>query len=99
MPGIDGLETFLALKKQQPELLGVLITGHGTMDTAIQAMELGFSGFIRKPFTPVELAHVVKESFRKAVLFEENTRLKTLYSFVQTWRKIHNIPDKGRRSW
>ena len=28
MPGIDGLETFLALKKQQPELIGVVISGH-----------------------------------------------------------------------
>ncbi len=88
MPGIDGLETFLALKKQQPELLGVLITGHGTMDTAIQAMELGFSGFIRKPFSPVELAHVVKESFRKAVLFEENTRLKTLIPLYRLGEKF-----------
>jgi len=88
MPGIDGLETFLALKKRQPALLGVLITGHGTMDTAIQAMELGFSGFIRKPFTPVELAHVVKESFRKAVLFEENTRLKTLIPLYRLGEKF-----------
>ena len=68
MPGIDGLETFLALKKQQPELLGVLITGHGTMDTAIQAMGHGFSGFIRKPFAPLELIQVVRDSFLRAPL-------------------------------
>jgi len=88
MPGIDGLETFLGLKKQQPGLLGVLITGHGTMDTAIQAMELGFSGFIRKPFSPVELVHVVKESFRKAELSEENTRLKTLFPLYRLGEKF-----------
>jgi len=88
MPGIDGLETFLGLKNQQPGLLGILITGHGTMDTAIQAMELGFTGFIRKPFSPVELVHVVKESFRKAQLFEENTRLKTLFPLYRLGEKF-----------
>ena len=88
MPGIDGLETFLALKKQQPELIGVVITGHGTLDTAIQAMGLGFSGFIRKPFTPVELVHVVKDSFHKAELSEENTRLKTLIPLYRLGEKF-----------
>ncbi len=78
MPGINGLETFLALKEKQHEIVGVLMTGHGTMDTAIQAMKLGFSGFIKKPFTIVELAQVVEDSLNKAALMEENTRLKTL---------------------
>ena len=78
MPGMDGLETVHALKKQQPELIGVLITGHGTMDTAIQAMERGLSGFIRKPFMPLELVHIVKDAFQKSALSVENTRLKTL---------------------
>jgi adenylate cyclase len=88
MPGIDGLQTFLALKKKQPELLGVLITGHGTMDTAIQAMGLGFSGFIRKPFTPVELVHVVNDAFHKSALAEENTRLKTLIPLYKLGEKF-----------
>jgi adenylate cyclase len=78
MPGMDGLVTFLALRKKQQELIGVLITGHGTMDTAIEAMGYDFSGFIRKPFTTRELIQVVNDSFQKAALREENTRLKTL---------------------
>ena len=78
MPGIDGLEAFGALKKKRQDLIGVLITGHGNMETAIQAMQLGFSGFIRKPFSTLELVQVVKDSFGKAELAEENTRLRTL---------------------
>ena len=88
MPGTDGMEAFFTLKKKQPELIGVLITGHGTMDTAIQAMGFGFSGFIRKPFTPAELVHVVKDSFRKAELSEENTRLKTLIPLYRLGEKF-----------
>ena len=88
MPGTDGMDAFFALKKKQPELIGVLITGHGTMDTAIQAMGFGFSGFIRKPFTPAELIHVVRDSFRKAELSEENTRLKTLIPLYKLGEKF-----------
>ncbi len=78
MPGMDGLATFLALRKQHPDLIGILITGHGTIDTALEAMGLGFSGFIRKPFPPMELIQIVMDTFKKAQLTEENTRLKTL---------------------
>jgi adenylate cyclase len=86
MPGMDGLQTFLALRKKSGEMIGVLITGHGTMDMAIEAMGHGFSGFIRKPFTNDELIQNVKDAFKKAELRDENTRLKALlplYSLVK----------------
>ena len=88
MPGMDGLETFLALREKQRELIGVLITGHGTMDMAIEAMGHGFSGFIRKPFTIRELIQVVNDSFQKAALREENTRLKTLIPLYSLGEKF-----------
>jgi len=78
MPGINGLDTFIALKKKHEGLVALLMTAYGTMDTAIDAMAAGFSGFLRKPFTPLELGHVVKETFLRASLLEENARLKTL---------------------
>jgi adenylate cyclase len=88
MPGMDGLETFLALRKKQQELIGVLITGHGTMDTAINAMGHGFSGFIRKPFTLKELIHSINDSFQKDALREENSRLKTLIPLYNLGEKF-----------
>jgi adenylate cyclase len=86
MPGMNGLQTFLALRKKSGEMIGMLITGHGTMDMAIEAMGHGFSGFIRKPFTNDELIQNVKDAFKKAELRDENTRLKALlplYSLVK----------------
>jgi adenylate cyclase len=88
MPGIDGLETFLALREKQHDLIGVMITGHGTIDMAIQAMDRGFSGFVRKPFPPLELIQVVRDSFRKSALVEENTRLKTLLPLYSLGEKF-----------
>ncbi|OIN94887.1 MAG: hypothetical protein AUJ48_04290 [Deltaproteobacteria bacterium CG1_02_45_11] len=94
MPGIDGLETFLTIREKQRELIGVLITGHGTLDTAIQAMTHGFSGFIRKPFTSLELIQGVKDAFQKAALAEENTRLKTLIPLYRLGEKFITSESK-----
>jgi adenylate cyclase len=88
MPGMDGLETFLALREKQRELIGVLMTAHGNMDMAIEAMGHGFSGFIRKPFTTRELIQVVNDSFQKAALREENIRLKTLIPLYSLGEKF-----------
>jgi adenylate cyclase len=88
MPGMDGQETFLSLKEKQRELIGLLITGHGTMDMAIEAMGCGFSGFIRKPFTSQELIQAVNDSFEKETLREENTRIKTLIPLYSLGEKF-----------
>jgi len=88
MPGMNGLETFLAMREKHRDIIGVLITGHGTMDMAIEAMGHGFSGFIRKPFTSRELIQVVNDSFQKAALKEENTRLRTLIPLFSLGEKF-----------
>jgi adenylate cyclase len=88
MPGMDGLQTFLSLRETQSELIGVLITAHGTLDAAIKAMQHGFSDFLRKPFTPVDLAQVVENAFHKAALTEENARLKTLLPLYSLGEKF-----------
>jgi len=78
MPGMDGMDVFQSLKMKQEGILAVLMTGYGTMDSAIRAIELGFSGFLRKPFTPEKLVTVVKDSIQKAAHIHENARLKSL---------------------
>ena len=88
MPGMDGLETFDAFKKMHNDILGVLSTAHGTMETALQAMEIGISGFLNKPFTPAKLVRVVKDSLHKAALLKENTRLQTLIPLYKLGEKF-----------
>jgi adenylate cyclase len=88
MPGMNGLETFLALREKQPGIIGVMITAHGTVDTTIEAMGRGLSSFIRKPFMPMELAQVVKEAFQRAAISEENVRLKTLIPLYELGEKF-----------
>jgi len=60
MPGMDGLEFLSKLKEEQPWLPVLLITAHGTMDTAIQAMRLGAGDFLTKPFDLKHLREVAQ---------------------------------------
>jgi putative two-component system response regulator len=55
MPGMDGLALIRALRDRQPDLPVVVITGHGTVETAIRAMKEGANGMLLKPFTNTEL--------------------------------------------
>jgi len=62
MPKRSGMEVLKSIKAQWPELPVVMITGHGTIETAIEATRLGAFNFIPKPFTPSELAQVAVEA-------------------------------------
>jgi DNA-binding NtrC family response regulator len=49
MPGMDGMETLKEIKARRPNMQIIILTGHGTMETGIEAMKLGASDFIEKP--------------------------------------------------
>ena len=51
MPGMDGMEVLEKLRKERPDIRVVIITAHGTIDSAVEAMKLGAVDFIEKPFT------------------------------------------------
>jgi putative nucleotidyltransferase with HDIG domain len=78
MPGIDGLELFEQVKKTGQDIVTVFITGHGTLDTAIEALMRGVDGFVLKPFTEEELLGTVDRAITRSRLQKENIRLKAL---------------------
>jgi DNA-binding NtrC family response regulator len=49
MPGMDGIETLQEIKKRHPLIEVIMLTGHGTIDTAVQGMKLGAFDFLMKP--------------------------------------------------
>jgi two-component system nitrogen regulation response regulator NtrX len=51
LPGMDGLETLKAIKEYDPSLEVVIMTGHGTVNTAVQAVKMGAFDFLEKPFS------------------------------------------------
>jgi DNA-binding NtrC family response regulator len=68
MPGINGIELLTKLKERQPELEAIMLTAHGSIETAIQAMKLGAYDYLTKPFQFPELDVRVQKAFEKVKL-------------------------------
>jgi DNA-binding NtrC family response regulator len=62
MPKRSGMEVLKSIRTQYPDLPVVVVTGHGTIETAVEATKLGAFNFIPKPFTPQELTKVAVEA-------------------------------------
>jgi len=70
MPGIDGMEVLRRIKEQDPLQNVIMITAHGTIETAVEAMKLGAIDYIRKPFTPDEIRSIVNRVLERSRLDE-----------------------------
>ncbi len=60
MPEIGGMRVLRDIKRARPSATVVIITGYATVQSAVQAMKLGATDYIEKPFTPEELVEAVK---------------------------------------
>jgi len=76
MEGIDGLELLRRSHAIDPELPVLVITGHGDVETAVEAMQLGAYDFIEKPFAPERFLDIVRHAGEKRQLVIENRRLR-----------------------
>ncbi len=76
MPGEDGLSVLANIKDLDSEAIVVMITGYGSIETAVKAMKLGAFDFIAKPFTPDELLKLVSRVMRHRRLTIENLYLR-----------------------
>ena len=76
MPGEDGLSVLAKIKDLDPEAMVVMITGYGSIQTAVRAIKLGAFDFIAKPFTPEQLLKLVNRAMRHRRLTIENLYLK-----------------------
>ncbi len=60
MPGMTGLEFLRQVKQEQPSVLFLMITAHGSLDTVVQALRHGASDFLTKPFENAELRQIIE---------------------------------------
>lgn len=77
MPGTDGIETLRKLREIIPNQLVIMMSGHGTIDTAVKATKLGAHDFIEKPLSLEKVLLCIQNALRLRGLEEENQALKT----------------------
>jgi two-component system nitrogen regulation response regulator NtrX len=76
MPGIDGIETLKEIKQNYPNIQVIMITGHGTIETAVQATKHGAFDFIEKPLSIDKVILAINNALNFRRLEEENRYLR-----------------------
>ncbi len=99
MPGMNGIELLQAVRRLHSKLPFILITGYSTMDDAIEALRLGATDFIKKPFDMDELLHLVREQLERTPkpapparryggMLGESPAIQAVYKVIE---KIHDV--------
>lgn len=76
LPGIKDLELLIEIRESVPHVEVIIITGHGDIDTAVEAMKLGAFDFIRKPFNLDQLDLLVEKAHQRVQILRENEILR-----------------------
>ena len=88
MPGLSGLELLERLKADHAEIEVILLTGQGTIESAVQAMKLGAYDYLTKPFPLAELELLIEKAYEHRVLRKENQQLQAVVSRTQATPEI-----------
>ncbi len=75
LPGVDGLETLRRIRELQPDVEVIMISGHGTIETAVRATKLGAFDFVEKPLSLDRTLLVLRNALRQRRLEHLNRRL------------------------
>lgn len=86
MPPPDGLEVLRALREDPDPPAVVIMTGQGTIDTAVQAMRLGAFAYLAKPYRMAELDVVIARALEHRALAHENAALRTQVARTEVQR-------------
>ncbi|MDA8306823.1 MAG: response regulator, partial [Deltaproteobacteria bacterium] len=88
MPGMDGLEVLERIHRDHPWLTVVMMTAHGTIELAVQAIKMGAYDFITKPFEHDALVWHITKALERSRLLRENMVLQLRVLQTQAFRNI-----------
>lgn len=95
MPGMDGVELLTAALRIDPQLVGILMTGKGTIETAVQAMQAGALDYVLKPISMNDLLPTITRSLDIRRLRLENLELRNTLELHELNQAIANTFDSG----
>jgi DNA-binding NtrC family response regulator len=104
MPGMDGMELLPTLKAMSPDLPVIMLTAHGTITSAVDAMKMGAFDYLTKPFSRDQLRASVRKALEVADLKTENRQLRQMvverFSFdalIAGSRVMRDVTDTAAR--
>ena len=81
MPGIDGIQTLREIKKKDPLMEVIMLTGHASVEVAIEGMELGAFDYLMKPADIDDLFYKLQDAFKKKTIQRE--KIKKLEEIIR----------------
>jgi two-component system, OmpR family, response regulator CpxR len=84
MPGRNGIETLQEIKRMSPITEVIMLTGHGTVETAIQGMKLGAYDYLMKPTDTAELVEKITKAHQRKKEQEDRIRQAEVERLVKT---------------
>ena len=94
MPGMDGIETLKAIKRQFPLVEVIMLTGHATVESAVEGLKSGATDYVMKPADIEDLIQKAEEAFSKRQVLEEKIRVAQTRSFMKSPREILRDTEK-----
>ena len=105
MPGMDGKEVLETLKKEDRYIEVVILTGHGSVDSAVDCTKLGAFGYLPKPYELEKLLDTLKQAYQAKMekkfkanqeLMEKITKLATGSSALAILRELKKVNDENQ---
>lgn len=97
MPGMNGLELLEQIKRDTPDLTVVMMTAHGDIEMAVQAMKRGAYDFITKPFDHDALLLRLEKALERSSLLKENLRLQRVCQDGNVFQDLVGKSSKMQR--
>jgi DNA-binding NtrC family response regulator len=88
MPGMDGLTLLKKIRESRPEVAVVMLTGHGTIDSAVEAMKVGAADYLQKPCSLAEVELRIAQVWEKSRLRKENQQLRAALQHENPYQGI-----------
>ena len=94
LPGLSGMEVLQAVKARAPDIEVILITGHASLDAAIEAVKGGAFHYVSKPLKLDEIRHLTRKALEHKRLLEENRQLKARLEPPGGWDEMIGISPR-----
>ena len=93
MPGMDGIETLKLIKENHPLVEVIMLTGHGTIESAVEGLKAGATDYLTKPADIDEIVLKAEEAFEKRKTIEEKIRMAQSRRYIKSPREILKNED------
>ena len=88
MPGMDGMATLREIKRRHPLTEVIMLTGHATVESAVEGLKSGATDYLMKPANIDELVDKAEEAFEKRKRLEEKIRVAKTRLYMKSPREI-----------